>query len=218
MTISTAVHVQHLPTKARYDTTYPWPPTTTTRYPTTTTTTYPWDTTTTTPRYSTTTRYPTTTYPWPPTTTTRYPTTTTTTYSWDTTTTTPRYPTTTPTTRYPTTSTTTYPWDTTTTTFRPSPSTTSASSTSGPSCPLGWVDDGNLGCFLFAHQMAGLSWIEALEYCEEQVSLHLVYSSFHLEENINREFLFQNFSKLSHKKIDCTLRMASWLSQRLRSS
>ena len=150
MTISTAVHVQHLPTKARYDTTYPWPPTTTTRYPTTTTTTYP--------------------------------------------------------------------WDTTTTTFRPSPSTTSASSTSGPSCPLGWVDDGNLGCFLFAHQMAGLSWIEALEYCEEQVSLHLVYSSFHLEENINREFLFQNFSKLSHKKIDCTLRMASWLSQKLRSS
>ena len=156
LSISSAAHVQHLPTKGSYDTTYPWTTTTTTRYPTTTTTTYPWDTTTTTPRYSTTTRYPTTT-------------------------------------------TTTYPWDTTTTTFRPSPSTTSASSTSGPSCPLGWVDDGNLGCFLFAHQMAGLSWIEALEYCEEQVSLHLVYSSFHLEEYINREFLFQNFSKLSHK-------------------
>ena len=41
--------------------------------------------------------------------------------------------------------------------------------TSGAACPLGWIDDGNLGCFLFAPQMAGLSWIEALEYCEEQV-------------------------------------------------
>jgi len=40
--------------------------------------------------------------------------------------------------------------------------------TSGAACPLGWIDDGNLGCFLFAPQMAGLSWIEALEYCEEQ--------------------------------------------------
>ena len=36
-------------------------------------------------------------------------------------------------------------------------------------CPLGWVDDGNLGCFLFAPQMAGLSWLEALQFCEEQV-------------------------------------------------
>merc|ERR1719341_2436766 len=40
--------------------------------------------------------------------------------------------------------------------------------TSGVTCPLGWIDDGKLGCFLFAPQMAGLSWIEALEYCEEQ--------------------------------------------------
>merc|ERR1719278_2412745 len=40
--------------------------------------------------------------------------------------------------------------------------------TSGVTCPLGWIDDGRLGCFLFAPQMAGLSWIEALEYCEEQ--------------------------------------------------
>ena len=80
-----------------------------------------------------------------------------------------------PTTRWPTT-----PWYTTTTprysttTSRPSTSTTAASSSSStpdPSCPLGWVDDGNLGCFLFAPQMAGLSWIEALEFCEEQVRL-----------------------------------------------
>ena len=42
---------------------------------------------------------------------------------------------------------------------------------SGAGCPLGWIDDGKLGCFLFAPQMAGLSWIEALEYCEEQVHL-----------------------------------------------
>merc|ERR1712130_113081 len=40
--------------------------------------------------------------------------------------------------------------------------------TSDAACPLGWIDDGKLGCFLFAPQMAGLSWIEALEYCEEQ--------------------------------------------------
>jgi len=39
---------------------------------------------------------------------------------------------------------------------------------SGAGCPLGWIDDGKLGCFLFAPQMAGLSWLEALEYCEEQ--------------------------------------------------
>ena len=38
-------------------------------------------------------------------------------------------------------------------------------------CPLGWIDDGKLGCFFFAPQMAGLSWLEALEYCEEQVHL-----------------------------------------------
>ena len=65
---------------------------------------------------------------------------------------------------------TTTPWYTTPTS-RPSPPTTAASSTPDPSCPLGWVDDGNLGCFLFAPQMAGLSWIEALEFCEEQVRL-----------------------------------------------
>merc|ERR1711936_569576 len=46
--------------------------------------------------------------------------------------------------------------------------TPSGPTTSRPACPLGWVDDGHLGCFLFAPQMAGLSWIEALEYCEEQ--------------------------------------------------
>ena len=49
------------------------------------------------------------------------------------------------------------------------PSTSEPSTTSGAACPLGWIDDGNLGCFLFAPQMAGLTWIEALEYCEEQV-------------------------------------------------
>ena len=49
------------------------------------------------------------------------------------------------------------------------PSTTEPSTTSGAACPLGWIDDGNLGCFLFAPQMARLTWIEALEYCEEQV-------------------------------------------------
>ena len=43
--------------------------------------------------------------------------------------------------------------------------------TSQVSCPLGWIDDGHLGCFLFAPEMAGISWIEALEYCEEQVHL-----------------------------------------------
>ena len=92
-----------------------------------------------------------------------------------------------PTTRWPTT-----PWYTTTTprysttTSRPSTSTTAASSSSStpdPSCPLGWVDDGNLGCFLFAPQMAGLSWIEALEFCEEQVRkaskfVNLYFSGF----------------------------------------
>ena len=46
---------------------------------------------------------------------------------------------------------------------------TTTTTTSRPACPLGWVDDGHLGCFLFAPLMAGLSWIEALEYCEEQV-------------------------------------------------
>merc|ERR1712172_376799 len=71
---------------------------------------------------------------------------------WSTTPTTTRYPTTTS--WYPTT-----PEETTT---------DEAWTTSGAACPLGWIDDGNLGCFLFAPQMAGLSWIEALEYCEEQ--------------------------------------------------
>ena len=63
---------------------------------------------------------------------------------------------------------TTEPWPEETTTDDPwtdHPTTT----TSGAACPLGWIDDGKLGCFLFAPQMAGLSWIEALEYCEEQV-------------------------------------------------
>merc|ERR1712172_4924 len=73
---------------------------------------------------------------------------------WSTTPTTTRYPTTTS--WYPTT-----PEETTT---------DEAWTTSGAACPLGWIDDGNLGCFLFAPQMAGLSWIEALEYCEEQDS------------------------------------------------
>ena len=39
--------------------------------------------------------------------------------------------------------------------------------------------------------MAGLSWIEALEYYEEQVSLRLVHLILHLEENINREVSFR---------------------------
>merc|ERR1712107_610303 len=59
----------------------------------------------------------------------------------------------------------------TTTAYWPEETTTTedaTTTTSGLSCPLGWVDDGKLGCFLFAPQMAGLTWIEALEYCEEQ--------------------------------------------------
>jgi len=69
------------------------------------------------------------------------------------------------TTWYPTSTTTRYP----TTTYPTTPTTTDeAWTTSGATCPLGWIDDGNLGCFLFAPQMDKLSWIEALEYCEEQ--------------------------------------------------
>ena len=60
---------------------------------------------------------------------------------------------------------TTEPWPEETTTTEDYTTTTA----SGAGCPLGWIDDGKLGCFLFAPQMAGLSWIEALEYCEEQV-------------------------------------------------
>ena len=45
-------------------------------------------------------------------------------------------------------------------------------------CPLGWIDDGKLGCFFLSPQMAGLSWLEALEYCEEQVLSVLTRSEF----------------------------------------
>ena len=164
-TASSAANVKRWPAKAGYynqttnktcddpkasdSSTYPTSTYPTTTYPTTTypTTTYP-TTTYPTTTYPTTT-YPTTTYP-----TTTYPTTTYPTTTYPTTT----YPNTYPTTTYPTSySTTTQSWDTTT--------------TSGAACPLGWIDDGNLGCFLFAPQMAGLSWIEALEYCEEQVHI-----------------------------------------------
>ena len=69
------------------------------------------------------------------------------------------------TTRWPEDPTTPWPEDPTTT--EDFDTTTS----SGAACPLGWIDDGKLGCFLFAPQMTGLSWIEALEYCEEQVQL-----------------------------------------------
>ena len=69
-----------------------------------------------------------------------------------------------PTTRWPEDPTTPWPEDPTTT--EDFDTTTS----SGAACPLGWIDDANLGCFLFAPQMAGLTWIEALEYCEEQVT------------------------------------------------
>ena len=86
---------------------------------------------------------------------------TTTTDSWDTTTTYPW-----DTTTFDSWDTTTYPWDDTTTTHS-----WNTTTSSGAACPLGWIDDGNLGCFLFAPQMAGLSWLEALEYCEEQVHL-----------------------------------------------
>ena len=48
-------------------------------------------------------------------------------------------------------------------------STTSTRSAAGEGCPLGWIDNGDLGCFLFAADRVGLSWVEALEYCEEQV-------------------------------------------------
>ena len=82
---------------------------------------------------------------------------TTTTDSWDTTT------------NDPWDSSTTYPWDDTTTTHS-----WDTTTTSGAACPLGWIDDGNLGCFLFAPQMARLSWIEALEYCEEQVYVRFI--------------------------------------------
>jgi len=67
-------------------------------------------------------------------------------------------------------STTSDPWPTTTsdpwpsTTSSPWPSTTSEEG----GCPIGWIDNGALGCFLFSADMVGLSWIEALEYCEEQ--------------------------------------------------
>ena len=50
--------------------------------------------------------------------------------------------------------------------------TTSFSSTTKAgeeSCPIGWIDDGDQGCFFFSSAMVGLSWVQALEYCEEQV-------------------------------------------------
>ena len=60
---------------------------------------------------------------------------------------------------------TTSAWDSTTTAA-------STTTTSGPICPLGWIDGDDLGCFLFSPQMVGLSWIEAIEYCEEQVCVY----------------------------------------------
>ena len=36
-------------------------------------------------------------------------------------------------------------------------------------CPEGWVDAGSVGCFLFQTDMVGVSWLQALEFCEEQV-------------------------------------------------
>ena len=53
-------------------------------------------------------------------------------------------------------------WNSTTTSASPT-------TTSGQICPLGWIDGDDLGCFLVAPHMTGLNWIEALEYCEEQV-------------------------------------------------
>merc|ERR1712212_225115 len=88
--------------------------------------------------------------------------------SWYPTSTTSWYPEST-TTWYPTSTTTRYPTSTSGYPTTPEETTTDeAWTTSGATCPLGWIDDGNLGCFLFAPQMDGLSWIEALEYCEEQ--------------------------------------------------
>ena len=55
--------------------------------------------------------------------------------------------------------------------------TTSFSSTTKAgeeSCPIGWIDNGDQGCFLFSSAMVGLSWVQALEYCEEQVRLPIV--------------------------------------------
>ena len=84
------------------------------------------------------------------------------------------------TTWYPTTG----PWPEEATTDDPwteDPTTTedyTTTTASGAGCPLGWIDDGKLGCFLFAPQMAGLSWLEALEYCEEQVCLSSLYPNF----------------------------------------
>ena len=41
------------------------------------------------------------------------------------------------------------------------------------SCPIGWIDNRDQGCFLFSSARVGLSWVEALEikYCEEQVTI-----------------------------------------------
>ena len=60
-------------------------------------------------------------------------------------------------------STTEDPWEPTTTEDY------DTTTTAGLICPLGWIDGDALGCFLFSPEMAGLSWIEAFEYCEEQV-------------------------------------------------
>ena len=79
-----------------------------------------------------------------------------------------------PTTPWPEDPTTPWPEDPTTHPWTEDPTTTEdfdTTTSSGATCPLGWIDDGKLGCFLFAPQMTGLSWIEALEYCEEQVHI-----------------------------------------------
>ena len=36
-----------------------------------------------------------------------------------------------------------------------------------PECPHGWVDGGEMGCFLFQAENVNLSWIEALNECEK---------------------------------------------------
>ena len=51
------------------------------------------------------------------------------------------------------------------------------------SCPDGWVDGGSLGCFLFQTEQLHLSWLQALEYCEEQVRKEVKYTEL---ENLSR--------------------------------
>jgi hypothetical protein len=56
-------------------------------------------------------------------------------------------------------------------------------------CPIGWVDDGDIGCFLFAADMAGVPWLEALEYCEVMVGRYSMSPSLCLTSHPKGGFL-----------------------------